>query len=100
VVEALLMAGACDDANGQVFNLGGDEPINLLDLAELLVRIGGKGRHRMEDFPAERKRIDIGDFYGDYRKIMGKLGWRPRVRLEEGLRRTLAYYEQHREYYW
>jgi dTDP-D-glucose 4,6-dehydratase len=29
-----------------------------------------------------------------------KLGWYPRVSLEEGLRHTLAYYEQHGQHYW
>ena len=99
VVEAMLLAAAHDGANGQVFNLGGDEPINLLHLAELLVELNGGGRYRVVPFPPERKVIDIGDYYGDYRRIQGKLGWRPRVSLQEGLARTLAYYREHREQY-
>src|SRR4029077_5743120 len=35
-VDALLAAAARDEANGQVFNLGGDQIISLKDLAELL----------------------------------------------------------------
>lgn len=100
VVEAMLLAAADDDANGQVFNLGGDEPINLLNLAKLLIELNGGGSYRIVPFPPERKAIDIGDYYGDYRRIQGKLGWRPRVPLREGLARTLAYYREHREHYW
>jgi UDP-glucose 4-epimerase len=100
VVEAMLLAAANDGANGQVFNLGGDEPINLLNLAELLVELNGGGSYRIVPFPPDRKRIDIGDYYGDYRRIQGKLGWRPRVSLREGLAQTLAYYREHREHYW
>ncbi len=100
VVEAMLCVAASDEANGQVYNLGGDEPINLLHLAQLLVAIAGRGSYRLVPWPENRKRIDIGDYYGDYRKIRSKLGWCPRISLEEGMRRTLAYYEKHRHHYW
>ena len=100
VVDAFLRAGADDQANGQVYNLGGDEPVSLLYLAQLIIELAGKGSYRLVPWPENRKRIDIGDYYGDYRKIHGKLGWRPRVPLEEGLRRTLRYYEEFRHHYW
>jgi nucleoside-diphosphate-sugar epimerase len=51
-------------------------------------------------FPPDRKVIDIGDYYGDYRLIRGRLGWYPRIGLREGLRRTLDFYQANREYYW
>ena len=100
VVDALLCVAADDQANGQVYNLGGDEPINLLHLAQLLVEIAGKGSYRLVPWPDKRKRIDIGDYYGDYRKIRSKLGWCPRVSLAEGLRRSLRFYEEHGQHYW
>jgi UDP-glucose 4-epimerase len=99
-VDALLRVAADDQANGEVYNLGGDAPINLFHLARLLVELGGKGSYRLVPWPENRKRIDIGDYYGDYRKIRSKLGWCPRVSLEEGLRRTLQYYEEHAQHYW
>jgi UDP-glucose 4-epimerase len=100
VVDAMLRTGADDAANGQVYNLGGNEPISLLDLASLLVEIAGRGSFRLVPWPSERKVIDIGDYWGDYRKIRAKLGWQPTVSLHEGLSRSLAYYELHRDEYW
>ncbi len=99
-VDALLRAAANDDANGQVFNLGGDDPICLRDLAEMLVEVNGAGCFRVVPFPPERKIIDIGDYYGDYRRIRAKLGWRPATDLREGLVRTLAFYREYRHHYW
>jgi UDP-glucose 4-epimerase len=99
VVEAFLRAGASDDADGQVFNLGGDAPVSLLDLVERLVRLAGRGSFRLVPFPDERKRIDIGDFYADAQRIREVLGWRPSTPLDTGLARTLRYYEQHKEHY-
>jgi len=100
VVDALLLAAGTEEANGQVFNLGADDPITLKDTAALLVRINGAGRYEVVDFPAARKAIDIGDYYGDYRKIRSRLGWRPQTPLEQGLKQTLEYYREHGEHYW
>ncbi len=99
VVEAMLIAAATDAANGQIYNLGGDEPINLLNLARLLVEINGRGDYELIPFPPDRQRIDIGDYYGDYRKIRSKLGWRPQTGLRMGFRQTLEYYLEHFEHY-
>jgi UDP-glucose 4-epimerase len=100
VVEALLLAATTDGVNGQIFNLGAEETINLRDLAELLIDINGSGHYDLVPFPAGLKSIDIGDYYGDYRLIRGRLGWSPQVNLREGLARTLKFYHEHKQHYW
>jgi UDP-glucose 4-epimerase len=100
VVDAMLLSASTAGANGLIFNLGSDETINLRDLAELLVEINGSGSYEIVPFPSDRKAIDIGDYYADYRLAQGKLGWRPRINLREGLKRTLAFYYEHKQFYW
>jgi UDP-glucose 4-epimerase len=100
VVEAFLMAGANDAANGQVFNIGAIEPISLRELAELLIEVAGTGRYELVPFPPERKAIDIGSIYVDDRKIRRVLKWKPRVDMREGLTRTIEFYRAHRAHYW
>ncbi len=100
VVEALLRAAVSPAANGQVYNLGANESISLLELAKLLVEINGGGSYRCVPFPPDRQRIDIGNYHGDYTKARTGLGWEPRTSLREGLERTLSYYKAHREHYW
>lgn len=51
-------------------------------------------------FPAERKAIDIGDYYSDFSLIKRELGWEPKVGLREGLRKTIEYYLVHARNYW
>ena len=92
VVEAFLLAGANDAANGRVYNLGGSAPISLYDLACTIVELAGRGDVRLVPWPEERKKIDIGDVYSSYARIESELGWRPAVPLRAGLERTLAYY--------
>jgi UDP-glucose 4-epimerase len=99
-VEALLLAAASANAHGQIFNLGSDETINLRDLAALLIEINGSGDYAIIPFPPERKPIDIGDYYSDYRLIQGRLGWRPRIALREGLHSCLTYYREYSRHYW
>ncbi len=105
VVEALLLAAVYEGANGRIFNLGNHPPVSLLEFVQVLLGVcrelgTGKGGYRLAPFPAEKKRIDIGDYYADYSKIQQALGWRPRVSLREGLERTVAYYMEHRQNYW
>ena len=100
VVEAMLLCAASEDANGEIFNLGADDPINLKDTAELMIKVFGRGEYKVVPFPAERKAIDIGDYYADYRKIRSKLGWKPAVPLEQGLARTMRYYQEYGAHYW
>ena len=99
-VEALLLAGANNNANGKVYNLGSSEIIGLSDLAEIMVNLGVSGNYELAPFPADRKAIDIGDYYSDYSLITKELGWVPKIDLKEGLKRTLNYYRAHFSHYW
>ena len=100
VVDALLCAAASDAANGQVFNLGHSECVSLKELATLLAKLNGGGDYELIPFPDDRKAIDIGDYYGDFRKIDKALGWQPKVTLEQGLKQTLEYYRANHARYW
>jgi UDP-glucose 4-epimerase len=91
-VQAFLLAAAHDSAIGQVYNLGGPPPVSLQRLAEMLVALNQGGVVAIRPFPAERQRIDIGDYFADDRRIRRELGWRPRTDLRTALRRTLVYY--------
>ena len=99
-VDAFLRAAVSDASNGQTFNLGGDGPISLRQLAELLVALNGEGRFAIVPFPADLMAIDIGDYYADDQKIRTLLQWHPRTPLNEGLARTLKYYREHGRHYW
>ena len=99
-VDALLIAGASDKANGKIYNLGSTEVIGLKALAEMMVQLGYGGTFELVPFPPERKAIDIGDYYSDFSLISGELGWQPKVDLLEGLKRTMDYYQAHHQNYW
>jgi UDP-glucose 4-epimerase len=97
--DAFLRAGASDACNGEVFNVGGDRPISHRDLTSLLVGVAGSGRVRYVDWPPQKKAIDIGSVYADSSKFMQATGWHQTITLDEGLRRTVAFYRQHYDKY-
>jgi len=94
VVEALLLAGAAPELDGEVFNLGHPTPRSLLEFVQAL-RQSIPVEYELVPFPAEAQAIDIGDYYGDFQKFHKASGWSPRVDLEQGLARTVEYYRAH-----
>ena len=100
VVNAILISGQDSRADGQIFNLGSDEVVNLKQLAEMMVEMRPSTKFNIVPFPPERKAIDIGDYYSDFKKIQTMLGWQPKVGIRQGLENSLKYYEEHHKYYW
>jgi UDP-glucose 4-epimerase len=95
VADAFLRAGASDGVNGEVFNVGGAEPITHRDLVRLLLDVAGSGSMRFVDWPPDKKAIDIGSFYADSSRFTRETGWSPRVTLRDGLARSVEFYREH-----
>jgi len=93
-VDAFLMAAASPATNGQVYNLGGREVIDLGAVAKLMVELNGAGTFEIREFPSDRRAIDIGDYYADFSKIRRALGWEPKRALRETMETTLRYFRE------
>lgn len=100
VVLAMLLGALAREAGGNVYNLGSADVLSLEELARKLIAIHGGGSYELVGFPEDRKRIDIGDYFGSHDRISRDLGWQPRVGLDEGLRQTLAFFGRFGEHYW
>ncbi len=100
VVDAMLLAATVDSAVGKIYNLGSKEVVTLNQLADLMVLACKGGQFERIPFPAQRKAIDIGDYYSDFSLIMSELAWNPKVSLATGLQRTIDYYRKNSAHYW
>jgi UDP-glucose 4-epimerase len=98
-VDAFLLAATNPSTNGQVYNLGGREVLDLESVAKLMVEVNGAGEYAIRDFPAERRAIDIGDYYADFSKIRDELGWTPQRTLRDTLESTLRYFQDAMPHY-
>jgi UDP-glucuronate decarboxylase len=90
LVDALVRLMSLDRDPGPV-NLGNPRELTIAELAELTLRLTRSSSKLVrEPLPVDdpvRRRPDIG-------KAREVLGWEPRVPVEEGLRSTIAYFEQ------
>jgi UDP-glucose 4-epimerase len=100
-VDAFLRVALVREADGRAFNVGGQEPVSLLDVARLCQDVAGEGGTvETVPWPPEREKIDIGSIYVDHARLTEATGWEPRIALRDGLERTLAFYREHGEHYW
>ena len=98
-VEAILRAGAAERLDSRSYNIGGPEPLAVSAIAAMTSGVAGLGEPRLREFPPERKAIDIGSYYTDSALAVKEIGWRPQIRFEEGIGRTLDYYRAHLDHY-
>jgi nucleoside-diphosphate-sugar epimerase len=99
VVEAFLHAGLRSELNGTAFNIGSGAGSSLRQIAETLIEITGNGSIEYVPFPAEERRIEIGDYVADTTKSREVLGWEARTPLQSGLKQACEYYLAHGEHY-
>ena len=100
LVDCFLRVALCRPAWGEVFNVGTGLPFSFIDLANKIVAIAGTGRVSFTEFTRERKEVEPGDYYTDISKIQRVVGWKPKIDLDEGLRRTVQFYRENKKQYW
>jgi UDP-glucose 4-epimerase len=90
VVEANLLA-AKKGKLGEAYNIGGGARISVNEVIRLMEEITGK---KAEVEYIERQKGDVRDTYADTAKARRELGYSPKVGIEEGLRRFIAWYTE------
>ena len=98
VVDAMCRVAHSPKTYGEVYNLSG-ERASLKHVAELLINYSGTGSMEVVPFPEDRKKIDIGDFYGTSEKLRRAVDWQPKVSLSHGLELMIDYYKRNKKYY-
>ncbi|MGD0170836.1 MAG: UDP-glucuronic acid decarboxylase family protein [Halobacteriota archaeon] len=88
-IEALLRFAFLEDLDGKTVNVGSDEEITIVALAEIIKKLTNSASNiKFEDLPKDdplRRRPDIG-------KAKDLLNWKPKVGLEKGLERTIRWF--------
>ncbi len=93
---AIAEALGADGAAGEAFNAGGERPHSVREVVELIAEVAGSGVD--PDFRgAGNPDGEIDRQFVDSTKLRELTGWRPRVELRDGLRRTLEWYREHPE---
>lgn len=98
-VDAFLLAAGVDAPQSRLWNVGGLQALSLANIAEVISAAGGGPPPVCRPFPVEQQGIDIGSYCSDSTKIREELGWHPRIAFEEGIRRSLEFFEREFPYY-
>ena len=98
VVEAIkLVVEKQNLSNGEVFNVGTGRPTSVLDLANLIIKIGGYKNKIKPKILCEETKGEIDKQFINPNKLQ-RLGWTPTFNLESGLRETMNWYKENRDW--
>ncbi len=91
----LLLAENIDDAVGEAYNFGSDEPVSMLNLVETIIRtMGMEGKVEPDVLLSSKIENEIDAQYLESSKVEAKFGWQPKVTLAEGLEKTVDWYRR------
>jgi UDP-glucose 4-epimerase len=91
VIAGLILAASLERPRGEVWNLGGDQPLSILDFVRTLAQVL-EVTYAHVPFPADYQAIEIGDVLVDSSRFRAATGWQPRTALLAGLQRTCEYF--------
>ncbi|HMO03237.1 MAG TPA: SDR family oxidoreductase [Kiritimatiellia bacterium] len=91
VAANLACCDAPEAAAGGVYNVAWGNRISIKELALLIARILGKN---IEPKHEPARAGDVRDSQADSSRAKAMIGWEPKVTFEEGLRRTIAWYQR------
>jgi dTDP-glucose 4,6-dehydratase len=100
LVVAFALAGQSEKAVGQVINIGTGREIRIGDLAHRILKLTGRDIPLVEDTQRLRPaKSEVFRLIADWTLAENLLVWRPRLDLDEGLRRTIAWISEHLDHY-
>lgn len=93
-IEAVILNGQV----GQTYTVGGlKDDVNNLEVVKLILKLMGKSEEQIEfvkDRPGHDRRYAV-----DWTKINQELNWSPSVTFEEGLQKTIDWYQSHQDWW-
>jgi len=81
---------------GEIYNIGANKELKNIELAKIVLRIMNKSEDLIEfvpDRPGHDRRYAI-----DSTKISRALGWKPKISFEDGLKKTIEWYQNNQDW--
>jgi nucleoside-diphosphate-sugar epimerase len=93
--RGLIAALVSNIPNGEAVNIGSNATYSIRELVDAIAPLLGHARWEIQTDPRRLRRLDVECFQCDATKLRRATGWKPRVGLEEGLRRTVDWFREH-----
>ena len=96
-IDAFVLAAESENTNGEVYVMGSAQGREFNEVVEKIKEITEELTSKEVvikhvPFPGEEHEINKRNFVADFGKFHRATGWEPKVRFDEGLKRTIEYY--------
>ena len=94
IAEANMLAMESSNANYEMFNVGTGKATNILEIAQLLIKLYNKDSNLNPEITNKCRAGDIRHCFADISKIKNKLGYKPKVDFEDGMKELVDWGEK------
>jgi len=93
VIDATIKAAEVDGINGEIFNIGGGTSVSVNQVTALIAKLTGVNVEVIYEPP---KAGDVSHTCADISKAKRMLGYEPKTKFEEGLKRFIDWYKAYK----
>lgn len=99
LADAFISAAMNDQVSGEVFNIGSGTGTKFSEMVYSIIDLVGSGKIIFKPWPQNYLNVETGDYITDITKIQKVLGWKPKIKLKQGIKRTVTFYNKNKNYY-
>ena len=99
VVDAIIKSMISSNNKGKTMLVTSDDVISVREIAELMVKISGKGSVQFIRWPEHKRKLEVGNQIFDNSQAKKLLNWKPSTSLEDGLTATFEFFNKHYDEY-
>jgi nucleoside-diphosphate-sugar epimerase len=93
IVDAFIKTATAKRVEGEIINIGNSREIKMKDLARKIVRLC-QSKIKLNVGVLPYREGEVMHFYSDSNKARRLLKWCPKITLDEGLKKTIAWYRE------
>lgn len=99
IINAIIQLTKNEYSSGEIFNVGFGKSTEFREMVKKIIEVVGKGKIAFVDWPENYENIETGNIQIDISKIIKHTGWKAKIDLEEGIKRTFLFYSKYFDKY-
>ncbi|MCK4731448.1 MAG: GDP-mannose 4,6-dehydratase, partial [Methanophagales archaeon] len=95
LIDAMIKSGDYNTEPFDIFNVGSGKSYSVKEIVDKLIAINKK--RVSVTYLNERRKNEIMNTIADIKHINDRLGWKPKISIDEGLKKTFEWYKNELE---